>query len=260
MFGLTQLSALSLLALSAVAQDNAAASATSMVASADPAQSGGKVAPSASAAGPATSGGAVEDGPDGNDVTPESGGTNPGWNSTYFYAPSNSKAYGFWVNGIENRAIWNPVNITTRLVLTNSRKDFWAGEKELQTNIAGGIGEWKGMIGEDLPTGHNYLLALYDMTSGSKLGQTSGFTMRMNGTIAPPPHPGAPGASSSASNNAQPTDGAQQSGGNAPSGSASGAAGESSAAAPAASQPGGAARLGVSGAAAAAAVAVYVLA
>lgn len=134
MFGLTQLSALSLLALSAVAQDNAAASATSMVASADPAQSGGNVAPSASAAGPATSGGAVEDGPDGNDVTPESGGTNPGWNTTYFYAPSNSKAYGFWVNGIENRAIWNPVNITTRLVLTNSRKDFWAGEKELQTN------------------------------------------------------------------------------------------------------------------------------
>lgn len=134
MFGLTQLSALSLLALQALAQD-AAASASSMMPSGagEAAQSGGNVAPSASAAGPATSGG-MEDGPDGNDVTAESGGNNPGWNTTYFYAPSNSRQYGFWVNGIENRAIWNPVNITTRLVLTNSRKDFWGGEKELVAN------------------------------------------------------------------------------------------------------------------------------
>lgn len=136
MFGLTQLSLASLLALSALAQDNAASAVSSMVMPSGDAMSGGNMQPSTSAAGPApsTSGGAVEDGPDGNDVTAESGGSNPGWNSTYFYAPSNSKVYGFWVNGIENRAIWNPVNITSRLVLTNSRKDIWAGEKELQSN------------------------------------------------------------------------------------------------------------------------------
>lgn len=125
MFGLTRLSLVSLLAFTALAQDNAATSVMpSPAAGAE--QSNGNAMATGSAAMPAQS-----DGPDGNDVPANSGG-NTGWNTTYFHTPSNSKVYGFWVNGIENTALWNPVNITTRLVLTNSNKELWGGEKELQ--------------------------------------------------------------------------------------------------------------------------------
>ncbi|GMK57992.1 hypothetical protein CspeluHIS016_0500240 [Cutaneotrichosporon spelunceum] len=124
----------------------------------------------------------------GHGVTNSSGES---WSLTNFSVP-NTEVY--WVNEAQNTAIWEPYQQEVNLIIFNSNKTLLSDNTTIATNIPAGTGTWTGMISGFNP-GNNYILVLaLSNEVERKIGQTRGFWIKRNGTLAAPLPSAAAGA------------------------------------------------------------------